>query len=459
MLDLLLTNARVYAPEDLGTVSIGIRDGKIASIGEATEPSGRTIDCGSMTLLPGAIETHAHMLLPFCGTRTMNDFFDGTAAGAFGGVTTLIDFADQVQGGSALEAYYARLEQAKDAVFDYSFHITLTDINDQTMCEAEELIARGVTSFKFYTAYSAGGLYVPPDDMERIFSLLAKHGAIATVHAEDESCILQETDRLIAAGQTSVAYFTQSRPAQSERDAIAGVVDIARRTGTKLLIRHVSSADGVGLIAEAQKRGQMVIGETCPHYLFFTEDVYSDGNGARYLCNPPIRTERDRRALWSALEQDVKFTIGTDDCAFYLSQKHVSDRFYEIPGGMPGIETRVPLMLSAGVSSGRLSMERLTRLLSTDVAKTYGIYPQKGTIRVGSDADMILVERCAPYHLHVDQLHEKSDYTPFEGVSLDYRIVTTIANGQVIMHDGEFLGKKGSGRLLRRGLPADLTAL
>ncbi len=459
MLDLLLTNARVYAPEDLGTVSIGIRDGKIASIGETAEPSRKTIDCGSMTLLPGAIETHAHMLLPFCGTRTMNDFYAGTVAGTFGGVTTLIDFADQVKGGSALEAYHARLDQAKDSVFDYAFHVTLTDINDRTMHETEELIAQGVTSFKFYTAYSAGGLYVPPDDLERIFSLLAGHGALATVHAEEESCILKETDRLIAAGQTSVAYFTQSRPAESERNAIKSVIEIAKRTGTKVLIRHVSSADGAGLIADAQKRGQMVIGETCPHYLIFTEDVYAGEDGARYLCNPPIRMERDRQALWNALEQDVKFILGTDDCAFYLSQKHVSDRFYEIPGGMPGIETRVPLMLSLGVSTGRLPMDRLAHLISTDVAKIYGIYPQKGTIRVGSDADMILVERCEPYRLRAEQLHEKSDYTPFEGISLDYRIATTIANGRVILQDGEFLGKKGDGRLLRRGAPADLAAL
>ena len=255
MLDLLLKNARVYAPEDLGVISVGIAEGKIVSIGDTSRQARRIIDGAGCDLIPGAIETHAHMLLPFCGTHTMNDFYDGTMAGAMGGVTTLIDFADQVKGGSALEAFYARLEQAKDAVFDYSFHVTLTQIDEKTLREAEELISLGVTSFKFYTAYSAGGLYVPPKEMEEAFRLLAARGALATVHAEDERMILEETARLTAAGQTGMAYFTQSRPPQSERRAIEEVIAIAARTGAKLLIRHVSSAEGARLIANAQSRG------------------------------------------------------------------------------------------------------------------------------------------------------------------------------------------------------------
>lgn len=459
MLDLLLENARVYAPEDMGVVSVGIESGKIVSIGDRTQRAKRTVDCGGCVLLPGAIETHAHMLLPFCGTSTMNDFYDGTMSGAMGGVTTLIDFADQMQGGSALEALHARLEQAKHAVFDYSFHVTLTQINEQTLFEAQKLIALGITSFKFYTAYSAGGLYVPPQQMEEAFALLAAHGALATVHAEEERLILEQTEKLIAAGDTDVAHFTQSRPAESEKRAIEAVIAAAERTGVKLLIRHVSSAEGVRLITEAQNRGQMVIGETCPHYLLLTQDVYVGEDGARYLCNPPIRTEQDRQALWSALSQDVRFIIGTDDCAFYLKQKHGSDRFYEIPGGMPGIETRVVLLLSSGVLTGKISMERAARLLSTDAAKVYGIYPQKGTIAVGSDADLVLVEQCAPYQLTASGLHEKSDYTPFEGMTLHHRIRMTIANGLVIAEDGEFCGKKGAGRFLKRSLPAALSAL
>lgn len=459
MLDLLFKNARVYAPRDLGVVSVGVRDGKIVSIGEAGEPAARTIDCAGKTLLPGAIETHAHMLLPFGGTHTMNDFFDGTMSGAIGGVTTLIDFADQVKGGSALAALEARLGQAAASAVDYSFHVTLTDINDATLNEIDALLARGITSYKFYTAYSAGGLYVPPADMERAFAALAKRGALATVHCEDEDTILAETARLIAEGKTGLAHFSESRPDESERLAIANVIEIARRTGAKLLIRHVSSADGGRLIAEAQSRGQTVIGETCPHYLMLTRGVYQQPDGARYLCNPPIRGEADREALWGALMGDTKFTIGTDDCAFYLAQKQVSDKFYEIPGGMPGIETRVPVLLTAGVSAGRLSMERFVHLVSTDVAKLYGIYPQKGTIAVGSDADLMLVEPCAPYPLTVKDLHEKSDYTPFEGMPLDHRVTITAANGRVIAENGEFCGTRGAGRFLRRGLPAELSAL
>ncbi|MEG1525088.1 MAG: dihydropyrimidinase [Clostridia bacterium] len=459
MLDLLLRNAHVFAPEDLGRLDIGISGGMIVCLGHLTDKANRTIDCSGKIAIPGAIETHAHMLLSFGGTRTMNDFYDGTVAGAIGGVTTLIDFADQVRGGSAMEAFEARLQLAKTSVVDYSLHCTLTDINDATLKDIPRLMERGVTSFKFYTAYKAGGLYVAPNDMEKAFMVIAENGALATVHAEAEEEILAQTDRLIAGGKTGVAFFPQSRPDSSEKSAIAGVISLAKKTGAKLLIRHVTSAFGVEEITSAQASGQMVIGETCPHYLMLTQEVYGGEDGARYIVNPPIRGRADQERLWKALEDGVKFTIGTDDCSFYLSQKHVSDKFYEIPGGLPGIETRVPVMLTAGVSSGRLSMERLVHLLSTDVAKLYGIYPQKGTIALGSDADIVLIESCNPYPLTVATLHEQSDYTPFEGMQLDQRIFMTISCGRVLAKNGMFQGMRGLGRFLKRRLPADLDML
>lgn len=459
MLDLLLKNAHVYAPEDLGVVNVGIEDGRIAFVGSEEQAAARTIDCGGNPVLPGAIETHAHMLLPFGGTHTMNDFYDGTMSGAIGGVTTLIDFADQVHGGTVTEALEARLELAKECAVDYSFHCTMTDINEASLAEIPALVARGITSFKFYTAYSASGLYVPADRMTEAFRQVAVCGALATVHCETEDEVLAATNRLIEQGRTSIADFSESRPDESEESAIAGVIGIANKTGAKLLIRHVSSAAGARLIAEAQAEGQTVIGETCPHYLLLTRDVYRQENGAEYICNPPIRGAVDRDALWKALETGVKFTIGTDDCAFYLAQKHVSDRFYEVPGGMPGIETRMPILLTEGVAKGRLSYERLAHLTSTDVAKMYGIYPQKGRVAAGCDADLILVEPCAPYPLTIRDLHEKTDYTPFEGLMLQQRIRMTIARGRIVAENGAFTGRRGDGRLLHRGLPASVEAL
>lgn len=460
MLDLLFKQAHAYAPEDLGIVNIGVAEGKIAYIGQELPPARRVVACEGRPVLPGVIETHAHMLLPFGGTHTMNDFFDGTMAGALGGVTTLIDFADQTHGGTLAEALEQRLSLARaDCAVDFSFHLTVTDVNERSLAEIPALAAQGFTSFKFYTAYSASGLYVPAEEMARAFAAVAACGALATVHCETEAEVLAATEQLIKEGKTQVRYFSGSRPDHSEQSAIEQVIALARRTGAKLLIRHVSSAAGARLIADAQAAGQTVVGETCPHYLLLTREVYQRENGADYICNPPIRGEADRAALWQALEDGVKFTIGTDDCAFYLSQKRASDRFDEVPGGMPGIETRMPLLLSEGTGKGRFGYERLAHLTAADVAKLYGIYPQKGAIAVGSDADLILVEPCEPYPLTIACLHEKTDYTPFEGWPLTARIRMTLARGCVVAEDGVFTGRRGAGRLLRRGLPAALGEL
>lgn len=456
--DLLLKNAHVYGPEDLGITDIGISDGKISRIGSCSGTARRTLDCRNQMVLPGAIETHAHMLLPFGGTRTLNDFYEGTKAGAFGGVTTLIDFADQVRGGSALEAFDTRMKEAEASAVDYSLHCTLTDISEAALDAIPDLIDRGVTSFKFYTAYSDSGLYLEPEAMERAFAAVALHGALATVHCEDEEQILLETNRLIDEGKTAISHFSESRPDQSEEIAIARVIDLARKTGAKLLIRHVSSEAGARLIEEAQKRGQTVIGETCPHYLMFTRDVYTDEEGGLFICNPPIRGEVDRDALWRALKSGVKFLIGTDDCSFCLAQKRVSDKFHEVPGGMPGIETRVPIMLSEGCSRRKIGMEHMVHMLSTDVAKLYGLYPRKGVIAVGSDADLMVVEK-TPWVITASQLHGRSDYTPFEGLQVDYGVDKTISRGEIIVEKGNFFGRRGAGRFLKRSLPASLSDL
>ena len=459
MLDLLLRNAHVYAPEDLGIVSVGISDGTIAYIGKDATQARRVIDCEGRNLLPGAIETHAHMLLPFGGTQTMNDFYDGTMSGAIGGVTTLIDFADQTHGHSVRSALEERLELAKECVTDYSFHCTITDLEAGALSEIPGLVRDGFTSFKFYTAYSASGLYLPEKEMTEAFRAVAEAGALATVHAETEREVLDATERLIREGKTAISYFSESRPDESEKSAIENVIRIAGKTGAKLLIRHVTSTAGVELIQKAQEKGQTVIGETCPHYLMLTRDVYLGEHGSDYICNPPIRGETDRQSLWNAVSGGAKFVIGTDDCGFYLSQKRVSDRFDRIPGGMPGIETRTPIMLSEGPGKGRFGYERLAHILSTDVAKMYGIYPKKGVIRVGSDADLFLEEPCAPYALTASMLHEKTDYTPFEGLMLDRKVGMTVSRGEIIAEHNTFTGERKRGRLLFRGLPGSIAEL
>lgn len=453
--EFLLRNVRAYAPKELGTVDIAVENGKIAAIcAPGTLHAQKELDCTGLIALPGVIETHAHMLLPFGGTQTNNNFYDGTRSGAFGGVTTLIDFADQPKGGSIRAALEKRVALAKSqCTSDFSFHCTLTDLTEETLREIPALIAEGFPSFKFYTAYKSGGLYVPYDAMECAFACIARCGGIATVHAEEESVIAAATDRLLRAGKTDCRYFLQSRPTEAETTAIDRLIALAEKTGVRVLVRHVSSAAGAERIVRAQRQGLEVYGETCPHYLYFDESVYSRENAADYLVNPPIRTAEDREGLWQVLANGAAFTVGTDDCAFNLAQKRVSDKFCEIPGGMPGIETRLVLLYELGVRTGRITLSRLAQLTAETPAKLYGLYPQKGTLSVGSDADIVLLDPNARTSLTAKALHEKADYTPYEGMPLHVAVAKTFSRGSLLT-DGEMdFTAAGQGRLLKRGLP------
>jgi dihydropyrimidinase len=232
------------------------------------------------------------------------------------------------------------------------------------------------------------------------------------------------------------------------------LIRLARSTGVRLLIRHISSAAGAGLIAGAQREGLEVYGETCPHYLYFDESVYQRENGADFIVHPPIRRAEDREGIWKALESGVKFTIGTDDCAFYLRQKRVSDKFYEVPGGLPGIETRLPVLYELGVSQKRIGVERLAELTAETPAKLYGLYPQKGCLKVGSDGDVVLLRTDVEEKIMVSKLHEKTDYTPFEGVSVHARVEATVSNGRIVVRLGKDRAVPGEGKFLRRALSA-----
>lgn len=452
---IIMRGAHIYAPEDLGIGDIAVSNGKIAAVGpNLPGVAEKEIDASGLLAIPGILETHAHMLLPFGGTQTMNDFYDGTRAGAYGGVTTLIDFADQIKGGSILKAKESRVELAKhQCVTDFSFHCTLTDITEETLQAIPVLIKEGFTSFKFYTAYEAGGLRVPYGDMEKAFRVIARHGGIATVHAEDENIINAATERLKQQGKTSCRYFLESRSAESEQSAIRTLISLAHKTGVKLLIRHVSSAGGAAMIESAQKEGLEVYGETCPHYLYFDESVYEKDNAADYIVNPPIRTAADREGLWRVLSGDTVFTIGTDDCAFYRRQKRIADDFRAIPGGIPGIESRLVLLYEMGVYSGKISVERLSEMTAANPAKLYGLWPQKGTLHTGSDADIVLLNPNQDYILQADMLHEKTDYTPFEGVRLHSKVEKTIFRGNILVDGRQDYAIPGTGNLLKRGLP------
>ena len=456
--DLIIRNAHVYAPQDLGQMDVAVTAGKIAAIEpEIAGAAGREINGAGKILLPGVIETHAHMSMPFAGTKTMNTFYDGTYAGAFGGVTALVDFAQQYSGVSLEMSLRDRLEEARGrCVVDYGFHITLTRTDDATIAEIPRLCEAGYTSFKVHTTYKGGGLYIDTPGLKRCFAAIGDCGGIVTVHAENDDMIENARKRLLSQGKESASYFPLYKPDEAEEEAVIRCIRIAKETRCKLLIRHISSAAAAASIFAAQEEGYPIYAETCPQYLAFTREVYARDNGRDYILHPPIRGEKDRDAIWEAIQKGIKITIATDDCGFYLSQKHMDDTFYGVPGGLPGLETRLLAMYSLGIDTGRISLSRLAEMTAELPAKLYGLYPQKGTLKVGSDGDMVLLDPARKTTITAAKLHERADYTPFEGMCATASLDKTIARGKVIVDGETFLGKEGEGQLLKRELPMDI---
>lgn len=450
--DLILKGGHVFAPQDLGTVDVAVKDGKITALGEFDAGDAEDVlDVSGKLLFPGVVETHAHMMLPLAGTVTKNDFYSGTVAGAYGGVTTLIDFADQKKGRPPMEIVQERMEQAAGkCVVDYSFHCTLTDINENTLDQMTNIVNLGITSFKFYTIYKDDGLYVDDGEILRAFEQVRELGAIATVHCENEAIVRRSTEALISEGKVAPRYYPLSKPEVSEVEAIRRVIYLARQVGVPLLIRHVSSEGGVKAIREAKRAGQIVYGETCPPYLTLTNDVYQRDDGQNFIVHPPIREAKDMQELWRGLADGTITIIGTDDCAFTREQKKIADVFYKIPGGLPGIEVRLSLMFSEGVLKNRISLERLAEITSTNPAKVYNLFPRKGAVMVGSDADLVVFDPEKDMVITGEETHDMADWSPFEGWKVKGVPSVTISKGKVIMKDGKFFGKAGDGSFLAR---------
>lgn len=446
----LIKNGHVYVPEDLGVTDIFIRDGKVAALGDlAGTPADEVIDASGRLVFPGVIESHAHMLLPLAEAVTQNDFYTGTVSGAFGGVTTLIDFADQKKGHPAMHAVEARLAQAEDSIIDYGFHCTFTDITPETLAEMEAVVQRGITSFKFYTTYKGDGLFVDDGGMLAAFERARALGALATVHAENDDIIARATADLMAQGKTEPRYYPLCKPEISELEAIARMILLARQAGVRLLIRHVTSQSGIEAIAKAQAEGVAVYAETTPTYLLLTSAVYQGDSPAEFIVHPPIRAEKDREALWRAVFDGTVNTIGTDDCAFTRAQKRKAKNFWQVPGGLPGIEARLPLLYHEGVVNRGLSMQRLVHMLSTDVAAIYGL-GQKGALRPGMDADIVVFDPQKSWTITAGALHEQTDWCPFEGMQVKGKVEKTLLRGDIIIDKDRCLAQKGNGRYLAR---------
>ncbi len=455
--DLVIKNGTIVNADSRQTTDVGITDGKIAAIG-SNLPGKETIDAAGKLVIPGGVDPHVHLEMPTPVATSSDDWFTGTRAAAIGGTTTIIDFVEAAPDQTLLAALAQRRAQAEaKAVIDFGLHMTIDRVDADTLAQIPDVIKAGVSSFKCYTTYS---MRLDDDQLLAALNAVGQAGGLTIVHAESDAIIHHLRKTIIAAGHTEPRYHPISRPPASEGEAVERVLAIADAVGAPVYIVHVSTELGAAAIQRAQQRGQAAYGETCPQYLVLNDSVFEAPGfeGAKYICSPPLRKPNDQKALWQALNDQVFQAVGTDHCPFRydgvknLGRPHSDPPpFTQIPGGIPGIEARVALLHTFGVKTGQLTLEQWVQASSTGPAKMFGIYPQKGAITVGADADIVIFDPEQKTTLSVDKLHENVDYTIYEGFELTGYPVATIANGQVIAQNGEFSGDGHLGQFLQRG--------
>jgi dihydropyrimidinase len=453
-LDLLVKDARVVTGSETFESSIGVEDGRIVSLSPNLRSSGaRVFDANGMVVIPGGIDAHTHMELQVTGTKSADDFYWGTVAACCGGITTIVDFVDTQPGQNLLGALadYRRRADSKVAV-DYGLHMMFKGQNLPEIDRIPEVVAKGVPSFKVYTAYKERGLMLEDADIARVMEKVEGAGGLVAVHAESERIIQRLIEENLAAGHTGAMYHALSRPARAEAEAISRVVRLAREASAHIYIVHLSSRAGRVEVEKARREGTDMFAETCPHYLILTDEVYGREDGRSFVMSPALKKADDRAALWEGLGSGgVIETVGSDHCPFSSSEKDWGeDDFTKIPSGVPGTEAIIPLLYSEGVRKGRISLFDLVRVTSAAPSMRFGLAPSKGSISMGSDADFVVIDPKKSVRMTADAMHSKIDYSIYDNIRTEGYPVLTVSRGEVVMEDGEFTGKRGRGRFIPR---------
>jgi dihydropyrimidinase len=457
----LITNGTIVTADGSTAADILIDGETVAAIGSDLGATGatadETIDAAGRWLIPGAIDVHTHMELPFGGTFAKDTFESGTRAAAFGGTTTIVDFAVQSRGSSlraGLDAWHAKAEG--NAVADYGFHMIMSDVNDDTLAEMDGLVEEGVPDFKLFTAYP-GVFYSDDGAIFRAMQRTARNGGLIMMHAENGMAIDVVAADEVTAGHTEPYYHGVARYSIFEGEATSRVIRLAEAAGVPVYIVHLSAREALNAVREARDRGTKVFAETCPQYLFLSLDDMKNGfEGAKFVCSPPLRSADHQAELWTGLIKDDLQLVATDHCPFdFEGQKELGrGDFRKIPNGLPGVEDRVDLLHDGGVVGGRISRERWVDIISTAPAKLFGMFPRKGTIAVGSDADIVVYDPAATRTISAATHHMDVDYSCYEGRQVRGRSDIVLSRGSVIVRDGTFTGRKGHGRFIKRS-PAD----
>ncbi len=450
----LIRNGRVVTAVDDYKADILIEDEIVSVIGAKLDMEADVvIDASGKLVIPGGIDPHTHMELPFGGTEASDDFRTGTIAAAHGGTTTIIDFAVQYKGQSLIEGVdnWHQKAEGKTAI-DYGFHLITTDLEDNQIEEMYTVMDEGVTSFKMFMAYP-GVFLVDDATIFRAMSAAGQRGGLICMHAENGVVINEIIKRALAQGRTAPKYHALTRPTRAEAEGVHRAIAIAEMAEAPVYIVHLSCADALNQVREARDRGLPAFAETCPQYLFLDIDDYGeDFEGAKYVMTPPLREKWNQAELWKGLKMDDLQVISTDHCPFCMKeQKELGrDDFSKIPNGAPGVEHRVPLIYN-GVVENRLSLNRFVELTSTAAAKMFGLFPKKGTIAVGSDADIVIFDPEKEQTISAKTHHMNVDYSAYEGRTIKGVVETVLSRGRVVVENGEYKGKPGDGQFLKRG--------
>jgi dihydropyrimidinase len=450
MFDLVITNGTIVTAEATARADLGIAAGRIAAIGTGLHGS-ETIDATGKLVLPGAIDEHVHLEMPVGEFASSDDFYTGTVAAACGGTTAIVDFAEPKPGQPLVEGLHDRRAKAEaKVVIDYGLHMTLSRTDDATLDQIPSSIEAGAASFKLYMTYQ--GLRLDDGGLLRALAALREYGGRALVHAENHHAIAYLTAKALAEGRTRPENHPLTHPDLMEAEAIHRLLSLARVAGAPLVLAHLSCALGLEEVRRARERGQTVWVETCPQYLLLDEKEYRRPGfeGAKFVMAPPPRTAADREALWGGLSAGEIDTVATDHCPFfYATQKtRGRDNFSQIPGGAPGIETRLPLLYTHGVRAGRLTPERWVQVCCTAPARRFGLAPRKGSLSVGADADVVIFDPDRRVIVSAETLHQNVDYCPYEDWEVQGYPETVLSRGEIIVRDGEFVAAPGRGQFL-----------
>ncbi len=463
-MDVVIRGGTVICPDGARRADVLVRGETVRAVGpDIAAPGAREMDASGMYVVPGGVDAHTHFDLIAGSEKTSDDWYTGTVAAACGGTTTVVDHPAFGPAGCSVFHQIDKYRALADgnAAVDYSLHGVLQHVDRTVLADLEGLVRRGITSAKLYLTYD---FRLEDEDALRVLRRMRELGGLTAVHCENHGIVTWLRKRFAEEGKLQPWYHSLSRPPEAEAEAVGRMLRLSEALGRSgggyplLYVVHLSSAAGLEEIRRGRERGIPVFAETCPQYLILTEEKYHEPNlgGLKYVMSPPLRADADREALWQGLREGLIQTVGTDHCSFLFSRKKElgAGSFLSCPNGAPGVETRMPLFFSFGVMQKRITPERFVELTAEAPARLMGLYPRKGAIAEGSDADIVLMDPLARVRLSVGNLHQEADYTPFEGIEVSGHPVLTMLRGKVIWEKGKFLGSRGGGKFLARGLPS-----